>query len=68
MVLPTLDLSQYTNGAAQERQQLALQLLDSLYNHGFVKLSGHGISRKTINDLLQWVRENDRGNVIRALC
>ena len=62
MVLPTLDLSRYTHGTSQERQQLSLQLLDSLSQHGFVKLSGHGISREMTKDLLQWVRVDDLNN------
>ncbi|KAI4086737.1 MAG: hypothetical protein LQ344_007306 [Seirophora lacunosa] len=52
MVLPTLDLSQYTHGTAQQRQQLSSQLLDSLSRHGFVKLTRHGISRETVSKLV----------------
>ena len=55
MALPTLNLSLYTHGTPRERQQLASELLDSLAQHGFVKLVGHGISRESINELLKWV-------------
>lgn len=55
MVLPTVDLSQYTHGTAQQRQQLSSQLLDSLSRHGFVKLTGHGISRETVSKLVALV-------------
>lgn len=55
MVLPTLDLSKFAKGTTYERRQLSSQLLHSLTLHGFVKLKGHGISRETIEDLLQWV-------------
>jgi len=58
MALPTLDLSLYTDGHAVERQQLASQLLDSLSQHGFVKLVGHGVSRETVEELLKWVRRD----------
>ena len=56
MALSTLNLSLYTHGTPRERQQLASELLDSLSQHGFVKLVGHGVSRETINGLLNWVR------------
>ena len=55
MTLSTLDLAYYTDGDNAERQQLAERLLDSLSQHGFVKLVGHGISRETVNTLLTWV-------------
>ena len=58
MALPTLDLSWYTDGNAAERQQLASQLLDSLSQHGFVKLVGHGVSRQNVEELLEWVRRD----------
>ena len=55
MALPTLDLSRYTEGDISERQHVALELLDSLSQHGFVKVTGHGVSKETVNKLLNWV-------------
>ena len=55
MTLPTLDLSLYTHGNALQRQELASRLLDSLSEHGFVKLVGHGVSDERIGELFRWV-------------
>lgn len=55
MTLPTLDLSQFTDGSALERYQLASDLLASLSQHGFVKLVNHGISDEAVVKLFDWV-------------
>lgn len=60
MTLPTLDLSLYMHGNASERQKLASRLLDSLSEHGFVKLVGHGVSDERIDELFQWVSRSRR--------
>ena len=59
MTLPTLDLSLSTHGNASERQELASRLLDSLSEHGFVKLVGHGVSDERIGELFRWVSWSD---------
>ena len=55
MVLPTLNFLLYTHGNALQSQELASCLLDSLSEHGFVKLVGHGISDEKIDELFRWV-------------
>lgn len=55
MTLPTLNLSLYTQGNASQRQELASRLLDSLSQHGFVKLVGHGVSDEKLDELFRWV-------------
>lgn len=55
MTLPTLNLSLYTQGDASQRQELASRLLDSLSQHGFVKLVGHGVSDEKLDELFRWV-------------
>ena len=55
MVLPTLNFLLYTHGDASQSQELAARLLDSLSEHGFVKLVGHGISDEKIDELFKWV-------------
>lgn len=55
MALPTVDISLFTNGDSCGRRQAALTLLESLRQHGFVKVVGHGICEKTIGQLMEWV-------------
>lgn len=56
MTLPCLDLSLFTHGDAEQREELASQLLASLTDHGFVKLTKHGIPDWKIQELFEWVR------------
>lgn len=55
MILPTLDLSRFTRGNDQERQQLAKDLCASLLQHGFVKLVNHGVPDEAVLKLFEWV-------------
>lgn len=50
--LPTLDFSKFTYGTQTEKQQLGQALAKSLIDHGFVKLTNHGLPDETIADLL----------------
>lgn len=50
--LPTLDFSKFTYGTQDEKQQLGQALAKSLIDHGFVKLTNHGLPDETIADLL----------------
>ena len=59
MVLPTLNFLLYTQGNASQSQELASRLLDSLSEHGFVKLVGHGISDEKIDELFKWVSRSN---------
>ncbi|KAL9584103.1 MAG: hypothetical protein Q9203_004801 [Teloschistes exilis] len=54
MTLPCLDLSLFTQGDATQRQELASQLLASLTDHGFVKLTKHGIPDRKVHELFKW--------------
>ncbi|CAG8949079.1 hypothetical protein HYFRA_00002208 [Hymenoscyphus fraxineus] len=51
MDLPTLDLSQFTHGNKNQRQQLASSLLSSLKEHGFVKLINHGVPEGLVSEM-----------------
>ena len=55
MSSPTLDLSRFTHGDDQERQQLATHLCASLSQHGFVKLVNHGVPDEAVSELFGWV-------------
>ena len=61
MVLPTLNFLLYTHGNASQSQELASRLLDSLSEHGFVKLVGHGISDEKIDEMFKWVSRSSWG-------
>ena len=51
--LPAIDLSLYKEGAEglESRQNLALKLEESLKEHGFFKLVGHGIEKEVFDNL-----------------
>ena len=55
MTLPTIDLSVFTKGSSSERHKVALALLDSLSQHGFVKIVGHGVPEWAVTKLFGWV-------------
>ncbi|KAL8682572.1 MAG: hypothetical protein Q9186_001425 [Xanthomendoza sp. 1 TL-2023] len=50
-------MSHFNRGSASERQLFVTQLLDSLTQHGFVKLVGHGIHNSTVAELFEWSRK-----------
>ena len=58
MTLSRLDLSLFTSGITTDRRQFALDLLESLRGHGFVKIVNHGIPDHTVARLFKWVRVN----------
>jgi isopenicillin N synthase-like dioxygenase len=41
--LPTLNFAEYKEGAPGERIKFAKELTKSFQNHGFVKITNHGI-------------------------
>ena len=55
MDLPTLDFSQFLYGSEEKRFELAVALVDSFKNHGFVKLINHGIGEETVRNYLSGV-------------
>lgn len=59
MELPTLNLSLFTHGNEEERQKLASDLLDSLVQHGFVKIINHGVPEELISTMWDLVRPYD---------
>lgn len=52
MDLPTLDLALFTKGTVAERQKCAEKIVDSFRNHGFVKLTNHGIPEETVKSYM----------------
>ncbi len=55
MALATLDLSAFTNGEHDKRAAFAADLRRELSRHGFVKITGHGMSNEDIEDVFTWV-------------
>ena len=55
MGLPTLDLSRFIRGDDMDRKSFGSELLDSLSQHGFVKLVNHGIEDEEVCELFGWV-------------
>jgi isopenicillin N synthase-like dioxygenase len=55
MVLPRLDMSQYTGGNEENSKKLADSLLSCLTQHGFARLYNHGISAATVKQLFEHV-------------
>lgn len=53
--LPTLDFSKFTDGSHLDRVKLGKSLVGSFMNHGFVKLTNHGLPDETITKLLEFV-------------
>ena len=55
MYLPTLALSSFCKGNDAQRGEFARDLLGSLNQSGFVKVSDHGISDATVLKLFELV-------------
>lgn len=55
-MLRTLDLSHFTKGTKEQRQQFVEELLASFDETGFAKLVNHGFDEQKLNDLFTWVR------------
>ena len=49
--IPTLDLSHFTSGTAEQRQQFVDDLGAAYRSVGFVAISGHGIESSVIDDM-----------------
>lgn len=54
--IPSLDLSDFVEGSPEKRQKLAMSLLRTFSELGFLKLINHGIEEPMINELFSWVR------------
>lgn len=50
MTLPTINLAHFRHGSQSERAKFIVDTHDSLMEHGFVKIDGHGIA-----ELFDWV-------------
>lgn len=48
MDLPTLDFSLFTKGNKAESKKCAQQIAQSFKDHGFVKLTNHGLPEETV--------------------
>lgn len=57
MDLPTLDFSLYYRGSEEARFSLAVALVKSFVDHGFVKLINHGIPEETVKNYLAGVSD-----------
>ena len=55
MSLLLVDLSLFESGSSERDQGIATQLVDSLKQHGFVKVCGHGLPPETVNTLFALV-------------
>jgi len=55
MDLPTLDFSLFTQGSLQERKNTARALVSSFKNHGFVKLTNHGLPEDVVKAYMKAV-------------
>ncbi|KAI0515183.1 hypothetical protein F5B22DRAFT_636727 [Xylaria bambusicola] len=56
-MVPTLDLSLFTTGDEQLRQQFADELLAGLVDTGFVKIINHGLEKKRLDEVFRWSKE-----------
>ncbi|PQE29714.1 gibberellin 2-oxidase protein [Rutstroemia sp. NJR-2017a WRK4] len=59
MDLPTLDFSLFASDRNKERNQFAKELVESFLNHGFVKLTNHGIPETLVQALLRSPKTKD---------
>jgi isopenicillin N synthase-like dioxygenase len=57
MELPTLDFADFTSGTKEQRQKLSSHLVQSFKDHGFVKLTNHGVPEDTVKTLFEMVRQ-----------
>lgn len=57
-VVPTIDLSSFTNESSNDEQrvQAAQALVEALHSFGFAKVSGYGMSRQEVDGALGWVK------------
>ena len=55
MTPASLDLSLFTGGNISQHQDFASKLLNSLSQHGFVKIVGHGVPKAMVVELFAWV-------------
>ncbi len=54
--IPRLDLLQYTEGSAEQRQQFVQDIGKAFNETGFVTIANHGLSQSLIDELYQVVR------------
>lgn len=54
--LPLLDAQLFISGTPYEKKEFAIALRDSLSQHGFARVIGHGISASMVDELFEWVR------------
>jgi isopenicillin N synthase-like dioxygenase len=57
MSIPSVDLSKFTKGSKEERQQFVEELGKAYEEVGFVAVKNHGIPQDLIDELYQYVKE-----------
>ena len=55
MSLPIVDISSLASSSEEQKILAAQALVASLKQHGFVKLSNHGLSAHTVDALFRYV-------------
>jgi hypothetical protein len=58
--LPTLDFSLFTKGDEAQSKQCAQKIVQSFRDHGFVKLTNHGIPEETVKTYMGAVSGRDK--------
>lgn len=58
--LPTLDFSLFTKGNEAESKKCAEKIVQSFKDHGFVKLTNHGIPEETVKTYMGAVSKISR--------
>lgn len=59
MNVPTIDISEFRE-TRNLRDSLKTELLHSCFNHGFIRITGHGIAETRIEEAFAWVRDRFR--------
>ena len=60
MSLPVVDFSLFTSDSEKQRSLSAENLVENLKQYGFVRLSNHGLSSDTVNNLFAFVCRQSR--------
>ncbi|MCJ1393520.1 hypothetical protein MMC18_006395 [Xylographa bjoerkii] len=57
MDLPTLDFAKFLSGSKGERLEVGREIVQSFNNHGFVKLTNHGVPEEVVRNLLKATKQ-----------
>jgi hypothetical protein len=64
--LPTLDFSLFTKGDEAQSKQCAQKIVQSFRDHGFVKLTNHGIPEETVKTYMGAVSRREKKKIGRG--